>query len=375
MMPPAAVGLGNVCAMSELDDLESRSRLGRALGSTGAPAQWPLVLHLVAGLLAGAGLGSLLSPTKGAVLAGLTGALVAGAGASLPSAIAMRVGVFAAVTTVVSMSVAFATGGDPVLAALAMAAMAILTSAAAAAGPVGASLGTLGSLAYLLVAALGRLAHLYGEVSFPSGLARILIGCVAGLLVVSVRVAWRRSRAPRASGPANLPVAPVRAVWTSVRTLDRSARDGIRRAIPLAIGIYLFETYGTKDALWIFVAAFVVLLPTSKLPREIAAARVISSVVGVVLLGLLALVVPRPALLGCAAVAILMGMAYSRRYPIAASGLTAMGAILLTGAPAGAIGTWAGHRVLDTLVGAGLALAATYLLWPRDEPTSAARAG
>ncbi len=337
--------------------------------------QWPLVLHLVAGLLAGAALGSLLAPTKGAVLAGLTGALVAGAGAGVPPAIAPRVALFAAVTAVVSMTVAFATGGDPILAALAMAAMAILTSAAAAAGPVGASLGTLGSLAYLLVAALGRLAHLYGEVSFLSGFVRILIGCAAGLLIVAISVAWRRSRAQRASAPATPPTAPVRAVWTSVRTLDRSARDGVRRAIPLAIGIYLFESYGTKDALWIFVAAFVVLLPTSKLPREVAAARVISTLVGVVLLGLLAVVVPRPLLFASAGVAILVGMAYSRRYPLVASGLTAMGAILLTGAPTGAIGTWAGRRVLDTLLGAGLALAATYLLWPRDDPAPAEGGG
>lgn len=353
----------------------SRSGFRAVLGSTGAPVQWSLVLHLVAGLLAGAALGALASPMKGAVLAGLTGALVAGAGAGAPPEAASRVAAFAAVTAVTSMTVAFATGGDPLLAAIAMAAMAIFTSAAAAAGPIGASLGTLASLAYLLVAALGQLARLYAEVPFLSGLARIVLGAVAGLLVVAISVAWRRSRAPRAAVSANLPDAPVGAVWTSVRTLDRSARDGVRRAIPLAIGIYLFQSYGTKDALWIFVAAFVVLLPTTKSPKEVAAARVISTVVGVVLLGLLAVVVPRPVLFASAGIAILLGMAYSRRYPVVASGLTAMGAILLAGAPTGAIGTWAGRRVLDTLIGAGLALAATYLLWPHDRAAPAEGAG
>jgi hypothetical protein len=32
------------------------------------------------------------------------------------------------------------------------------------------------------------------------------------------------------------------------------------------------------------------------------------------------------------------------------------------------IGTWATHRLLDTITGCALALAAQYLLWPRDRP-------
>jgi len=36
--------------------------------------------------------------------------------------------------------------------------------------------------------------------------------------------------------------------------------------------------------------------------------------------------------------------------------------------PSGTVGEWAQHRLLDTVLGCGLALASMYLLWPRDTP-------
>jgi uncharacterized membrane protein YccC len=116
------------------------------------------------------------------------------------------------------------------------------------------------------------------------------------------------------------------------------------------------------------MAAFVVLMPAGKSPASVAVAKVISTIVGVVLLGLLALVVPTSGLLALALVALLVGVAYTPTYPLIAGGLTAMGAVLLAGAPSGAIGTWAQHRLLDTAIGCALALGCMYLLWPRDKP-------
>jgi uncharacterized membrane protein YccC len=56
----------------------------------------------------------------------------------------------------------------------------------------------------------------------------------------------------------------------------------------------------------------------------------------------------------------------SPAYPIVGGGLTTIGSVLLAGAPTGAVGDWAGRRVLDTLLGCAIALLSTYLLWPRD---------
>jgi uncharacterized membrane protein YccC len=38
----------------------------------------------------------------------------------------------------------------------------------------------------------------------------------------------------------------------------------------------------------------------------------------------------------------------------------------LSGGPTGDVAGWAGHRLLDTMLGCAIALVATYLLWPRD---------
>ncbi len=154
----------------------------------------------------------------------------------------------------------------------------------------------------------------------------------------------------------------------------------MRRAIPLAIGMYLFERSGSHDALWVFLSAFIVLMPTGKSPLDVALARVISTIVGAVVLGLFALALPvsalhAHALLALAIAAILLGVTFRRTYPFVAGGLTAGGAILLVGAPSGAIGVWAAHRLLDTAVGCALALASMYLLWPHDRPDAHAAAG
>ena len=328
---------------------------------------WRLLLFVVAGGLAGGALGSLVAPRSGAVLAGITGALVAGAGASGPSRVAVRLAFFMACVAVAAVFVAFATAGLPLLAALGMAAVAVLTSVAAGSGRVGAALGSLGSLAYLLASVLVISAGLHPGVSTASGALRVVAGAVAGLAVTAVCSVLRDRRDREAAARAPRIPSPWPPMWVSLRRFDEHARDGVRRALPLAVGMFLYQRSGSHDAFWIFLAAFVVLLPTGKSPARVALTRVVSTLVGVALLELLALVVPDTWLVALGVAAVLLSIALSPPYPIVAGGLGAMGAVVLVGAPAGDIGSWAGHRLLDTLIGCGLALAAMYLLWPRDK--------
>ena len=285
-----------------------------------------------------------------------------------PSRIALRVAGFAAVTAVVFVLVAFFVAGHAWWAAAAVAAIAITTSALAGAGPVGAALAQLGLLIYVLAVVVSTLGHLADDVSPASGTLHIVLGAVGGLAVTALGAKLRDRRDPAAAAAAPRLPSPWPALWNSLRSFDEHARDGVRRAIPLAVGIYLFERSGSRDALWVFMAAFVVLMPAGKSPANVAVARVVSTLVGVVLLGLLALVLPAAALLVIAMVALLIGVVYNPTYPLIAGGLTAMGAVLLVGTPAGAIGTWAQHRLLDTAIGCALALGSMYLLWPRDKP-------
>lgn len=346
-----------------------RPRWGRWFGSTGAKPLWRQVAYLAAGGGAGTLLGLLVDPPAAAVLAGLTGALVAGAGAAGPSKVAVRLAAFTAVVAVASIFCATALTGRPVWAALAMAAVAVLTSVAAATGPVGAVLGTLGSLAYVLASIVMTTSGLHPDLSLTSGAAHILLGAAGGMMVAAAGARQRDRRDPAAAAGAPLLPSPWHPMWDSVRNFDVHARNGVRRALPLAIGMYFYQKAATRDAMWIFMAAFVVLAPTGKSASSVSIARVSSEIVGVVLLGLLSLVVPEGILLYAAFLLVLLGVAYNPTYPLLAGGLTAMGAILLVGAPTGRIADWAGHRLLDTAIGCALALVSMYVLWPRDRPT------
>lgn len=350
-------------------DEPDRPNVGKRLfGSTGRPAQWASVGHLASGLVLGTAVGAVLPPARGAVLAGLVAGAVAAVGAGVAPALAWQVARKAVVATAIGASLAYVTTGHRWWSAAAMAVVAVLTSLAAGTGPVGATMGMIGSFLSVLVAGLARIAGLYPGVTVASGLARIAAGSAVGLAIVAVSARFRARRAdpvPPSVQPVRLP-----SLWppmlASLRAFDASTRDGVRRAIPLALGMLLMGRAGGRDAFWVFLAAFVVLLPTGKPPLVVALARVLSTVVGVVLVGLVALAVPHALLVATGVVLLLVGMAYGKRYPVLAGAATAMGAILLAGAPTGEVGTWAGHRLADTVIGSAAALAATFLLWPRD---------
>jgi uncharacterized membrane protein YccC len=158
-------------------------------------------------------------------------------------------------------------------------------------------------------------------------------------------------------------------MWASLRSFDEFARDGVRRAIPLAILMYFFQLDGGRDAFWTFFAAYLVLLTPGKNPKSLAAARVGSTLFGVLLLAAASLVIPDRVLFSFGLVILFGGVGLGPAYPIVGGGLTSIGSILMAGAPTGAVGNWAERRLLDTIIGCGIALVATYLLWPRGSET------
>ncbi len=283
-----------------------------------------------------------------------------------------RVAGFATVTAVVFVLVAFLVAGHPWWAAAAIAAVAIITSALAGAGPVGAGLAQLGLLIYVLAMVIGSIVRLR-DVPLASGVLRIVLGAAGGLAVVAVaaRLRDRRDREAAAAAP-RLP-SPWPALLASLRSFDEHARDGVRRAIPLAIGVYLFERSGSHDALWVFLSAFVVLMPTGKSPMSVALRRPprLSSALWSSACSPSHCPSPRCTPTPCsmlgrggdrvrghlpAHLSVRRGRPHRRRRHPARR------------APSGAIGVWAAHRLLDTALGCALALASMYLLWPKDKP-------
>jgi hypothetical protein len=337
----------------------------RIFTSTGQPPAWGLVKYLVIGLVAGSAVGGALPQPKGTLLAALAGAIVAASASAGPSGVARRVALAAGLWTLILTTVGFATGTHPVWAVLAMAAVAILTSSAAAAGPIAAILGFLLSLAYLLIAGIARTANLFEVVSLRWAAAHIAAGCIGGLIVAFAGTALRRRGEPEEVRAARMPI-PIAPIVASLRSFDEHARNGVRRAIPLGILMYFLQLHGGRDAFWTFFAAYLVLLTPGKTPGSLAAVRVGSTLFGVLLLAVASVILPNEVLFSFGIVILFAGVGLAPAYPIIGGGFTAIGSILMAGAPAGAIGTWSTHRLLDTVIGSAIALAANYLLWPRD---------
>ncbi len=195
------------------------------------------------------------------------------------------------------------------------------------------------------------------------------LGAVGGLAVATIGGMLRNRSVGRGVEP-DIPAA-WGSMWASLRSFDEHARDGVRSAIPLAIGMFIYQRTLNHDALWVFIAAFAVLLPTGKSETRVAAARVVSTLVGLVVLIVLDRVVGAEVLFTLAVLFLLVGIAYAPTYPVQAGALSAMAAVLLVAGPAGDLGAWAWHRLFDTLLGCAMALASMYLLWPRDKPDDA----
>jgi uncharacterized membrane protein YccC len=137
--------------------------------------------------------------------------------------------------------------------------------------------------------------------------------------------------------------------------------------------MYFLQLHGGRDAFWIFFAAFLVLLTPGKTPVSLASARVGSTLFGVLLLAVASVLLPNEVLFSFGIVILFAGVGLSASYPIIGGGLTTIGSVLMAGAPTGAIGTWSTHRLLDTVIGCAIAVAANYLLWPRDAQTAGSR--
>ena len=342
-----------------------------AMTPTGAPPRIRPMLLAGIGIALGLLVGALAHPLRAGILAGLTCAVITVVGGLVPARAAVRVAIGVGLLSAIFTCLAYAVVGHPWLAAIAMAVVAMATSLAAAVGKIGIIIGTFCSLVYILASVVVTTMHLAPDLSFPTAATRIVLGAAVGVAAVWTLTRRRPGAADTAgipqsgNGPSGTP-APARAIGRSLVTWDRQARAGARRAIPLAVGMFAYQRAPTHNALWIFLAMAIVLMPTGKSPIDVAAARAASTLIGVVVFSVLSLVVPDRVLFWLGIAFLVVGMVYAPVLPLIAGSASAMGAVILVGAPSGAVATWAGHRLIDTAVGCAIALIALYGLWPSD---------
>jgi hypothetical protein len=334
--------------------------------------QWRLMAAILVGMAAGFGVARLLgfgeAALQAAVVAGLT--LAAGSSGRLRTAVPVA-GILGLVVVVYSTLGALTTG-YPFAAALAMAFVAFSTSVMTAARPVGLLIGMVASYAYFLVTGIGVLEQraIGGSLSQIGLLG--LVGLVTGLVLVTVRAAVEQAIGaappPGDRKPAPSLIGPMR---TSVRTFDTHAKDGVRRAIALGVAMYAFQSVGTHNSFWVMLTVFVILAPNGRTTLQKAAFRVVGTFVGVSVMVALAAILPEQAALPLAILALAISLAASSRSTTVSAAFGAAAAATLTAFPSGDFVGFAGARLVDTLIGAALALAAGYLLWPRSKHLAA----
>lgn len=334
--------------------------------------QWRLMAAILLGMGAGFGVARLLGFGDSALQAGVVAGLTLAAGSSGRLRTAVPVAGVLGVIVVAYSTLGALTTGFPLAAALAMAFVAFTTSVMTAARPVGLLIGLVASNAYFLVTGIGVLE----QRAIGGSLTQIgllgLVGLATGLVLVTLRAAVEQAigTAPPPGGTRPPPslLEPMR---TSLRTFDMHAKDGVRRAIALGAAMYAFQSVGTHNSFWVMLTVFVILAPNGRTTLQKALIRVVGTLVGVSAVVALSAVLPQAAALPLAILALALSLAASSWSTTVSAALGAAAAATLTAFPTGDFVGYAGARLVDTLIGAALALAAGYLLWPRSRHLAA----
>ncbi len=142
-------------------------------------------------------------------------------------------------------------------------------------------------------------------------------------------------------------------------------RHALRVGIATGSGLILAEQIHVPHPIWIPLTTLVVLQPNfgGTLSRGIA--RTIGTVAGAALASSLLLILPAPVgtTIAMAALTFATFLFMARRYAIGVSFLTALIILMLSSLSEGAWSNVIG-RVLDTLLGTGIALVVGFVLWP-----------
>lgn len=303
---------------------------------------------------------------QAAIVAGLT--FAAGSRGRLATSVPVAAALGGIV--VVFSTIGALTTGSPWLSAVAMAVVAFVTTVMTAAKPVGLLIGMVASYAYFLVTSVGVLAaEAIGRDLGQIGILG-LIGFTVGLALVVIRASVEQliGTAPTPTAPSTSPslLAPMIA---SVRAFDHIAKDAVRRAIALGIAMFAFQSVADHDAFWVLLTVFVILQPNGRSTVRSAIIRVTGTFIGVMGVVIIAPYLPESFAIPIAVLCLAFSLAASMRSSTVSAAFGAAAASVLAGLPHDDIVGYAAARLLDTAIGAVLALTAGYLLWPRSRPT------
>ena len=126
----------------------------------------------------------------------------------------------------------------------------------------------------------------------------------------------------------------------------------------------IFQINSNQNVFWIMLTIFIVLGPDRASSWQKALKRSGGVIVGALVISGLSEVLPAEVIFGLAAFALLGGVLYlQRNYTVWAAGITFV-VLTLFGAQDHDFIIWAERRVVDTLIGAAIALAVGYFVLP-----------
>ncbi|MFZ9669457.1 MAG: FUSC family protein [Solirubrobacterales bacterium] len=351
-----------------------RSRAATALSSKPVQPAW----GLSAGALLAFGLGFLAARAAGleeAALGGAITALFVGiAGLASPKGLRFKAAGATALIVFLGLILAHLTTGEPIVAGVAMALVMFSAAIVRAAGPVPALLGVLLGAAYFIPATIGYTT----DISTPNTLLLGLVGIAAGLVTVIVLARpvdpielQPGTSAPTADTGGDESGTPLQLIGAAIRGRTPIRAYAFRRGLVIGVAVAVYLATGNHNAFWIALTIFVVLGPDEASTLEKALNRSVGTIAGALLLGALAQFLPTEIVVGIGVIALVISVAFMlRNYAIYSAGI-AMLIVALFGASDQAFIEWAGLRILDTLIGATIAIASLYLLpsKPGEKPS------
>ena len=338
---------------------------------TDKAAKPPLLWGLTAIALISGGLGGGCAVAAGyggqSVGAAIAALLVVAAAVISPREMLWKAGLVSATATFLMLLLAHTTGGHPIAAGISMALVAFVGALLAAGGSGFSFAGSLLSLAYFVPAAALRVSN---GLSLSRAIELGLIGIAAGLVIVGVVVVLRALRGSppdkpeEQSVPTDAKISPRAAIGESLRQRDNTFRYATRRALALGVAMGIFQINSNQNVFWIMLTIFIVLGPDRASSWQKALKRSGGVIVGALVISGLSEVLPAEVIFGLAAFALLGGVLYlQRNYTVWAAGITFV-VLTLFGAQDHDFIIWAERRVVDTLIGAAIALAVGYFVLP-----------
>ena len=300
---------------------------------------------------------------------GLVALFVAMAARFAPRGIALKASLVIGLLVFIALMLALATTGHVILAGLTMAVIAFITGMGQSGGRVAAGVSSVVGTGYLVPALLG----LEWDRDLETAVTLGVLGVVAGLAVaIGVILLKREEEHEKMADPETRErVSPFKRLWEASRHPSPARRYAIERALLLGGGMALYQATASHAVFWVVLTMFIVLAPDAASTWQKAVQRASGVIIGALAVGLLAQFVPGEALIVLGVLALLVGSAFQQSdYWIWAAGIS-----FLIIAIFGTIGengdgvlTWAGLRVLDTLIGIVIAVVGAYLIRPRGKP-------